>query len=56
MIPYFNVNVQGKPLWAENRKRTLLDFLGACSLLWVSCSYLTDAWTVLAADGCRSAV
>jgi len=21
VIPYFNVNVQGKPLWAENRKR-----------------------------------
>src|SRR5579862_3757840 len=27
VIPYFNVNVQGKPIWSENRPRRLSIFL-----------------------------
>ncbi len=47
VIPYFNVNVQGKPIWIENRKRNIWIFgcvLIALALLLIA----TDAWTVLA--------
>ena len=36
VIPYFNVNVQGQPLWRANRKRTLSIFLTV--LLVLTCS------------------
>jgi hypothetical protein len=46
VIPYFNINVQGEPLWAGNRRRrfsTLLVVLaaGVIILAWF------DAWTFL---------
>jgi menaquinol-cytochrome c reductase cytochrome b/c subunit len=47
VIPYFNVNVQGKPLWAENRKRNLL-IIGCVLIALGVLLVLTDAWTVLA--------
>src|SRR5579863_5851744 len=47
VIPYFNVNVQGKPLWSENRKRNLLIIGGVLIVLGILL-VLTDAWTVLA--------
>ena len=46
VVPYFNVNIQGAPLWSKNPKRTLWIFLsvvGALSLLLG----LFRAWTVL---------
>jgi hypothetical protein len=46
VIPYFNVNVQGQPLWSANRKRTLSIFL--VTLLSLTCLLVfTRAWTVL---------
>ena len=33
VIPYFNVNVQGQPLWRANRKRTLSIFLAVLFVL-----------------------
>src|SRR5579863_414494 len=47
VIPYFNVNVQVKPLWSENRKRNLLIVGGVLIVLGILL-VLTDAWTVLA--------
>jgi len=47
VIPYFNVNVQGKPLWSENRKRNLL-IIGCVFIVLAILLVLTDAWTVLA--------
>ncbi len=46
VIPYFNVNVQGKPLWSEDRKRRLWIVLGvlAALFLWLGISH---AWTVI---------
>jgi len=46
VIPYFNVNVQGKPIWSENRPRRLSIFLAVllALLLWLA---ISDAWTVL---------
>ena len=46
VIPYFNVNVQGEPLWATNRTRRLSVLLGVLVALIV---FLTifRAWTVL---------
>jgi cytochrome b/b6/petD-like protein len=46
VIPYFNVNVQGRPVWAANRKRALSIFLVAVLAL-TSMLVLTHAWTVL---------
>jgi hypothetical protein len=46
VVPYFNVNIQGAPLWSGNPKRTLWIFLlvvGALSVLLG----LFRAWTVL---------
>src|ERR1022692_1353225 len=33
VIPYFDVNVQGKPLWSKERKRTLWIFLAVTLVL-----------------------
>lgn len=46
VVPYFNINIQGAPLWSKSPKRTLWIFLsvaGALSLLLG----LFRAWTVL---------
>src|SRR6516162_9144302 len=46
VIPYFNINVRGEPLWAHNRRRrfgTLLVILAAVSLILG----LFDAWSLL---------
>jgi hypothetical protein len=45
-IPYFNVNVQGEPLWGTNRKHRLTVFLVALAPL-VGFLGLYKAWTVL---------
>ncbi len=47
VIPYFNVNIQGKPLWGENRARRLGVALAALAALVVLLS-VTEAWTFLA--------
>lgn len=47
VIPYFNVNVQGEPLWAKNRERNFRIFVGALAVLIVLLG-LFRAWTVLA--------
>jgi hypothetical protein len=46
VIPYFNVNIQGRPLWAEDSKHRLWTVLGvlAALFLWLG---LARAWTVL---------
>ena len=44
VIPYFNVNVQGEPIWAANR--SALAIFVACSWCWRSC-WPIEAWTVL---------
>jgi menaquinol-cytochrome c reductase cytochrome b/c subunit len=46
VIPYFNVNVQGQPLWSANRKRALSVVLATLFLL-TCLLVLTRAWTVL---------
>jgi hypothetical protein len=45
-IPYFNVNVQGEPLWGANRQRRLTLFLLALAPL-VGFLGFYKAWTVL---------
>jgi len=47
VIPYFNVNVQGEPLWAKNGLRRLRAF---SVILIVLAAFLAafEAWTVLA--------
>ena len=46
VIPYFNVNIQGKPFWSAGGKRTLWIFLAAASILTATFVW-TRAWTVL---------
>jgi len=46
VIPYFNVNIQGAPLWSGNPKRTLGIFLGVVVALSLLLG-LFRAWTVL---------
>jgi menaquinol-cytochrome c reductase cytochrome b/c subunit len=46
VIPYFNVNVQGEPLWATNRTRRLSVLLGVLVALIVFLA-IFRAWTVL---------
>ena len=46
VIPYFNVNIEGKPLWSEAGKRTLWIFL-AVTLALTFLLVWTRAWTVL---------
>jgi hypothetical protein len=46
IIPYFNVNIEGAPLWSRNRKRTFWILLGVVVAL--NCLLiLFRAWTVL---------
>lgn len=47
VIPYFNVNIKGEPLWAEDRARRLLIFIVSIGLLMIFLG-LYRAWTVLA--------
>jgi menaquinol-cytochrome c reductase cytochrome b/c subunit len=46
VIPYFNVNVQGDPLWAKNRERNFRIFLVVVGTFVVLFG-LFRAWTVL---------
>jgi hypothetical protein len=46
VIPYFNVNIKGEPLWAADRSRRFLIFIVSVGLLLVFLG-LYQAWTVL---------
>jgi len=46
VIPYFNINIQGKPFWSAGGKRTLWIFLAAALVLTAAFVW-TRAWTVL---------
>ncbi len=46
VIPYFNVNIKGEPLWAADRSRRLLIFIVSVGLLLIFLG-LYRAWTVL---------
>ena len=46
VIPYFNVNVSGAPLWAAKRMRALQGFVAVLAALVVVLG-IYDAWTVL---------
>jgi quinol-cytochrome oxidoreductase complex cytochrome b subunit len=46
VIPYFEVNIQGEPLWAGNRPRRVQIFVVVCVVLFVFL-VIYDAWTVL---------
>src|SRR5579864_6651611 len=46
VVPYFNVNIQGAPLWSGNPKRTLWIFLAVVLALSLLLG-LFRAWTVL---------
>ncbi len=47
VIPYFNVNVQGEPMWAGNRERRLRVLLSIIGVV-VAVMALFEAWTMLA--------
>ena len=47
VIPYFDVNIKGEPLWAEDRSRRFLIFIVSIGLLMIFLG-LYRAWTVLA--------
>lgn len=46
VIPYFNINIEGAPLWSGNAKRTLLIFLSVVIGLTMLLAAFR-AWTVL---------
>jgi hypothetical protein len=46
VIPYFNINIEGAPLWSGNAKRTLLIFLAVVIALTMLLAAFR-AWTVL---------
>ncbi|MHB8653897.1 MAG: hypothetical protein ACYDA9_08470 [Terriglobia bacterium] len=46
VIPYFDVNIQGEPLWAKNRASRLRTVLVILAVL-ASILAIFDAWTVL---------
>jgi len=46
VIPYFNVNIKGEPLWAADRARRFLIFIVSVGLLLMFLG-LYRAWTVL---------
>lgn len=35
VIPYFDVNIKGEPLWASNRRRRLTAFIGVVAVLLI---------------------
>jgi quinol-cytochrome oxidoreductase complex cytochrome b subunit len=35
VIPYFDVNIKGEPLWASNRRRRLMAFMGGVAVLLI---------------------
>jgi quinol-cytochrome oxidoreductase complex cytochrome b subunit len=48
VIPYFNINIEGEPIWARNRSRRLQVFLAVVAGLAVILLAPTEkAWTVL---------
>jgi len=48
IIPYFNINIEGEPIWARNRARRLQVFLAVFAALVISLlSPAEKAWTVL---------
>ena len=46
VIPYFEINVQGEPLWARDRRRRAQIFAGVVAVLAIVLA-IYDAWTVL---------
>ncbi len=46
VVPYFNINIQGAPLWSKNPKRTLWIFLSVVGALSLLLGFFR-AWTVL---------
>ncbi len=46
VIPYFNVNIKGEPLWVADRSRRFLIFIVSVGLLLIFLG-LYQAWTVL---------
>jgi menaquinol-cytochrome c reductase cytochrome b/c subunit len=50
IVPYFNVNIQGAPLWSGNPKRTLWTVLAVMLALSTLLGFFR-AWTVLAPTG-----
>lgn len=46
IIPYFNVNIEGEPIWARNRTRHLQIVLLVSGILVIFLAFF-DAWTVL---------
>jgi hypothetical protein len=47
VIPYFHVNVEGKPLWAENASRRFGMILAVVVALIIVLA-IVDAWTIIA--------
>lgn len=46
VIPYFNVNVEGKPLWSEHASRRLSIVVGVVIALLIVLAFV-DAWTII---------
>ena len=46
VIPYFNVNVEGKPLWSEQASRRLSIVVGVVIALLILLA-VVDAWTII---------
>jgi hypothetical protein len=46
VIPYFDVNIEGEPLWAHRSRQRLQIYIGVFAVLFVFLA-LYDAWTVL---------
>ncbi len=47
VIPYFDVNIEGEPLWAHRSRRRVQVYIGGFAVVLVLLA-LYDAWTVLA--------
>src|SRR5690348_216582 len=46
VIPYFDINIQGEPLWGNRSSRRFQVYLGVFAVLFILLG-LYDAWTVL---------
>ena len=46
VIPYFHVNVEGKPLWGENASKRFVIVAGVTLVLLIVLA-LVDAWTII---------